>query len=229
MLALPFHKLPQTPPPPLISATDVGLIVLLFVLIFTVYHLVRQRVQRHKSKRVNRPPFADKKLPPRAESPESVIRVPLRCVEPSRLHCEAVGAHVMALRWPRSSAANDTVAVDAVALVADYELARDALAARDTPFGLVHDFSELSGLHTLMPIAGQILPDAISISRRGLVRRVAVVHAFKGPLVRSILVSLVRLSPVSPSRIFTAANAEDAHAWAAAWAHEPESETCKRL
>lgn len=132
-----------------------------------------------------------------------------------RLRCESVGEHVMALRWPATSRSEGNGL--SAALKADYEVARRILAARDTPFGLVHDFRHVKRLQTLMPIGGQVLPDAIAIAQGGLVRRVAVVHSFNGTFTRGMLESLVRLSPVRPSQLFRAPDAENAHEWAAAW------------
>ena len=139
----------------------------------------------------------------------------------NRLWCEEVRERVVVLHWPRIAAgtSGDAKGEDGpdAALMRDYEECVRALTRRTTPFGLVHDFRAVERLATLTPIVGRILPDAIAISKGGLVRRVCLLHSFKSYGVRFILDSLVHLSPVRPSRLFHADEFHKGIAWAAAW------------
>ena len=106
----------------------------------------------------------------------------------------------------------------------EYEIARDLLAKRDAPFGLVHDFTRVTRVSALMPVAKRVLPDAIAIARGGHVRRVAIVHSFKDPLARGLVGSLAALSPVSPTRSCGASVSQGVQ-WAAAWSTQPHTAT----
>lgn len=168
------------------------------------------------------PPATARTMPPATEAIRVALSNPAADdAKPSPgLICEALGEHVMVLRWPRVSG---VAGLDDARLIRDYEVARRVLAARRQPFGLVHDFRRVQSLTSLVPVARMVLPDAISIASSGLVRRVAVIHSFGGVLARSMMSSLASLSPVSPCRVFRGEANESvtAIAWIAAWASVP--------
>jgi hypothetical protein len=140
-------------------------------------------------------------------------------VDAPLMWCEAVGDHVIALRWPRMPEG-----VSEAELMASYEEAAAVLATRRAPFGLVHDFRAVEHLGTLGPIACKILPDAISIASGGLVKRVAVLHSFRSGL---FFYSLASLSPVRPCKCFRQPETSQCMEWAGAWAAD-EAEADRR-
>ena len=98
----------------------------------------------------------------------------------------------------------------------DYAAVVAFLSARRAPYGLVHDLRTIPSLHTLAPIARQLLADATTIAQSGLVRRVGVLHSIRGAIATAAMHSLLKLSPVHPARAFVDADA--GLGWARGWA-----------
>ena len=127
--------------------------------------------------------------------------------------CEDIDERVIFIRWPRLDIGESRDEE----LLRDYEEAVRALHVRDSSFALIHDFRNVEHLSTLLPLIGKILPDAISISKNGLVKRVCILHNFKHVGTCLLLGSLARLSPVRPCRVFNAKQQKKGIEWASEW------------